>query len=80
MDDKKAVAPSVSNDLLDRADRKRLFQIAAAMVKGEGFISPCANDNPRSTPKATLREAEKQSELLRDWGVEIAAIAKKIAV
>ncbi len=69
-----------SNELLDRADRKRLFQIAPAMVKGEGFISPYADDNPRSTPKATLREAEKQSDLLKDWGVEIAAIAKKIAV
>jgi hypothetical protein len=61
-----------------KKDRSRLTQIAAAMASSRDFISPIAEDNPRSTPKVVLRQAEKQESTLKDWAYEIGQIARRI--
>lgn len=57
----------------------RLIKLAAALVRHEGFISPFAEDNPTTTPRSILKQAEKQQERLRLWAIETREIADALS-
>lgn len=66
--------PVVARELFSR-----LITLAAAVIAGHGFISPDADDNPKTTPRAILDQAEKQREQLRRWAIEIREVADKLS-
>lgn len=66
--------PVVARELFSR-----LIKLAAAVIAGHDFISPYADDNPKTTPQTILVQAEKQRERLRLWAIEIRAIADKLS-
>lgn len=55
-----------------------LVQIAGAMAQCRGFISPYADDNPKSTPQAILRQAEQQQDKLKDWAYRVRQVANQL--
>ncbi len=61
---------------LTQSARSTLLRIAAAMARCDGFISPYERDNLKTTPKAILRHAERQEEMLKDWAHELGEIAR----
>lgn len=66
--------PVVARELFSR-----LIKLAAAVIAGHDFISPYADDNPKTTPRAILDQAEKQRERLRLWAIEIREVADKLS-
>lgn len=57
-------------------ERAALIHIAAAMLRAEKFLSPYAEDNPRTTPKSILTRAAEQREQLRLWAIELSDLAR----
>jgi hypothetical protein len=68
----------------DTAQRAReiqstLINVAAHLLNPDGFISPHAEDNPRSTPSSILNQALEQQEYLRLAAIKIRGCADSIA-
>lgn len=61
-------------------DRSRLIQIAGAIAVHLGFVSPYVDDHSAHTPRAIIKQAEKQEERLKDWAYEIRQIADRMPV
>lgn len=62
----------------EQAVRSRLIKMAASMLKADDFLSPYADDNPKTLPKSVLPVAEKQRERLRLWAIECREIADSL--
>lgn len=64
------------------ADRKlysELIHIAAEVVRGNGFLSPCAEDiEPRLKRADILKTAQHQESQLKDWAYRIRQVADKL--
>lgn len=75
----KAVQAPPATPVVAREVHSRLINLAAAVIAGRDFISPDADDNPKTTPRAILDQAEKQRERLRLWAVEIREVADKLS-
>ena len=74
-------------EILDGFMRKRrseakheLLKVCAEMLHGSGFISEYADDNPKTTPKCILKQAEQQREILRKLSIRIKSAADKLYV
>lgn len=61
---------------MTKEERAALIHIAAAMLRAEKFLSPYAEDNPKSTPKSILARAGKQREQLRLWAIELSYLVR----
>lgn len=59
-----------------RKAQSRLIHIAADIAMMRGFISPYADDNPKTTPQAILQQAHDQQTKMKDWAHEISEIAR----
>lgn len=63
-----------------RACYSELIHIAAELVRGDGFLSTCAEDlNPRLKRADILKTAERQEERLKDWAWRVRQVANKLS-
>ncbi len=60
------------------SDQSALLRIAASMLHNRNFPSVYPEDHPKRTPRRIIEAAEKLQEQLRDWAVELAAIARRM--
>jgi hypothetical protein len=60
------------------SDRSALLRIAASMLHNRNFPSVYPEDHPKRTPSRIIEAAEKSQDQLRDWAVELAAIARRM--
>lgn len=72
-DNEPVLEPCLVRDLFSR-----LVRLAAAVIAGHEFISPDAEDNPKTTPRSILVQAEAQRERLRLWAIEIREVANAL--
>lgn len=58
-----------------------LIHIAAELVRGDGFLSTCAEDlNPQLKRADILKTAERQEVKLKDWAYRVRRVADKLSV
>jgi hypothetical protein len=60
------------------SDRSELLRIAASMLHNRNFPSVYPEDHPKRTPRRIIEAAQKTQDQLRDWAVELAAIARRM--
>jgi len=55
-----------------------LVKISATLLMHKEFISPFAEDNPKTTPKTILKQAEVQNEVLRKLAIRLKEVADNL--